>query len=238
MKKTIALIIILAMVIPFAACQSRSEMLGNALNDALNDALGDALGDAMQDADNIQNGDNTDNEDNEDNNANSDQNTEGDQNTDSDSMQGYAGSDALELSNINSDNYIAIAKEIFGFDMTPGDGWTLGEASSPNGVNNLSASFTIPTDLDVNATLEAYFNQCLAISSEGVFAQDINWDTLSVSKGEAYADFESFFDAEGTAIMDFYSVMWIYDFGGKSIQFSSTIELDIGALDLSFTLLG
>lgn len=59
---------------------------------------------------------------------------------------------------------------------------------------------------------------------------------MAVSKGETYTDFETFFAAEGSYIGDYFSAMWIYEFEGKSIQFSASAEG--GRVDLSMVLLG
>ena len=64
--------------------------------------------------------------------------------------------------------------------------------------------------------------------------QEINWDTLQISKGESYSDFDAFFDAKGTWYDDYYNAMWLYDFGEKSVQCSATFNA--GKFELSLVL--
>lgn len=150
-------------------------------------------------------------------------------------MQGYAGDDGASLADVDTENYDAVAKELFGVDLKAQDGWEVQEAISYNGVNNLTVKFTVPADADGKAITGGFFDQCLSVAENGVYGQDVDLDSMSVSTGAEYTDFETFFGAEGTQIENFYSSMWIYDYGGKSIQFS--VSADTGIVELTMTLL-
>lgn len=150
-------------------------------------------------------------------------------------MQGYAGGDGASLADVDAGNYDAVTKELFGVDLKAQDGWEVQEAISYNGVNNLTVKFTVPEDADGKAITGGFFDQCLSVAENGVYGQDVDLDSMSVSTGAAYTDFETFFGAEGTQIENFYSSMWIYDYGGKSIQFS--VSADTGIVELTMTLL-
>ncbi len=148
-------------------------------------------------------------------------------------MQGDNGSGgaALSLKNLNENNYTDIAKELFGLEIKPQDGWTLKSTSSPNKVNNLLIDFNVPDGIDGKEVLKTYFDACIALPS-GIWKQEINFETYKVSKGNQFSDFETFFAAEGNHSDTLTQGSWIYDFGGKSIQFSYSCHM--GVVELSF----
>lgn len=149
-------------------------------------------------------------------------------------MQGDNGSGGavLTLENLNDSNYTEVAKELFGLEIKPQDGWTLKQTSSPNKVNNLLIDFNIPDGVDGKKIMKAYFDACAALPS-GIWKQEINFETYAVSKGEQYSDFDAFFAAEGSHSDTLTQGTWIYDFGGKSVSFSYSCRL--GMVELSFT---
>ena len=151
-------------------------------------------------------------------------------------MQGYSGNDGASLKDVSEKNYVKVAQSLFGVDLTPEEGWTVKEVKSYNGVNDLNVKFTIPEATNSKEVIKTYFEKTLKLTGGNIYAQDINWDTMSVSKGESYDDFESFSSAEVTTIDNFSSAMWIYDFDSKSVQFSVTAEAP--TVELSITLLG
>ena len=137
---------------------------------------------------------------------------------------------AVSLSSTSADNYKDIVKQYFGLDIID-DGWTVTTAKSPNGVNNVDLVFTIPAGTDGEAEIEKYFNQAVKLS--GVWAQEIDWDTFAISKGTQYTDFADFYTNENEGYGDFYSVMWLYDYNGKNVQFS--YMQDGTAVSMTFT---
>ncbi|MBQ6818928.1 MAG: hypothetical protein IJP35_04895 [Clostridia bacterium] len=149
-------------------------------------------------------------------------------------MQGDNGSGgaALTLENLNETNYSDIAKELFGLEIKPQDGWTLKDTSSPNKVNNLLIDFNVPDGTNGKEVLKTYFDACIALPS-GIWKEEIDWETYKVSKGDQFSDFDSFFTAEGNHSDTLTQGSWIYDFDGKSIQFSYSCRM--GMVELSLT---
>ncbi len=141
---------------------------------------------------------------------------------------------AVSLSSISADNYKDIVKQYFGLDIID-DGWTVTTAKSPNGVNNVDLVFTIPAGTDGQAEIEKYFNQAVKLS--GVWAQEIDWDTFAISKGAQYTDFADFYTNENEGYGDFYSVMWLYDYNGKNVQFSYMQDGTQVAINLTYATL-
>lgn len=141
---------------------------------------------------------------------------------------------AVSLSSISADNYKDIVKQYFGLDIID-DGWTVTTAKSPNGVNNVDLVFTIPAGTDGEAEIEKYFNQAVKLS--GVWAQEIDWDTFAISKGTQYTDFADFYANENEGYGDFYSVMWLYDYNGKNVQFSYMQDGTQVAINLTYATL-
>ena len=149
-------------------------------------------------------------------------------------MQGdnSSGGAALTLGNLNEDNYTEVAKELFGLEIKLQDGWTLKDTSSPNKVNNLLINFNVPDGTNGKEVLKSYFDACAALPS-GIWKEEINWETYKVSKGEQFTDFDTFFAAEGSDTGTLTQGGWIYDFGGKSIQFAYSCRM--GMVELTFT---
>jgi len=132
------------------------------------------------------------------------------------------------LGSVTVDNAAKTSEEIFGAAVTAPAGWTITEAYSPNGVNNLTVKMTSSGESDGKAIIQEYFDKTLALG--GVYQMKIDWDTLAISKGTQYTDFETFCNAEVTNFDTFYSALWLYDFGSKCVEFS--ISLDGGVMEI------
>jgi len=142
---------------------------------------------------------------------------------------------SVDFGSLTVDNYEKLVKEAFGLDVKVPDGGSVTEADSPNGVNNMIVKFTLPAGADGMQQIEEYFNQCIALG--GVWGQEINWDTFAISKGTQYTDFAALSGSELTAIDDFSSVMWLYDFGSKHVQFSYSQDGTYAELSLTYATL-
>ena len=152
-------------------------------------------------------------------------------------MQGDDSGAGGLLENVTRDNGEEIAKELFGIDMNPGDGWECTSASSYNKVNNFSITYDGSNDADGTALMQFYFDAMAAVSTEGVCGQVTDWSTNKVSKTDPYADFETYVaeDTNATLNNGYASALWIYDYNGKSIQFS--FQLQGATLNLMLTLM-
>ena len=145
------------------------------------------------------------------------------------------GAASADIGSVSVENYAEIVKKAFGIEIVLDDGWTVTKASSPNGVNNIIVTLTAPADTDGKAEIEKYFNQCINLG--GVWQQKIDWDTLAISKGTQYTDYEEFYSTEVTDFLGLYSAMWLYDFGGKNVQFSYAQDENIVELSFTYTVL-
>ncbi len=144
-------------------------------------------------------------------------------------------STTVSIGSTSVENYKEVVKQAFGIDIQTTDGWTITKATSPNGVNNVDLMFTVPADIDSKAEIEKYFNQTLKLG--GVWQQNINWDTFAISKGTQYTDYEVFYSEEVTEFMELYQAMWLYDFGGKTVQFSYTQDENVLQMSFTYTVL-
>ena len=136
-------------------------------------------------------------------------------------MTGVTGSmtGSKDLKDLNDDNWAAIFKNISGVEVVPAEGWTLKEAKSPNGVNNLNVVFLVPEDSDMDA-VEAdvkmdYLEKTLAVAEDGIYPVDMDWNTGTISRGDKYTDAAAFREAFPSA------GNWFYDYDGNSIMFSA-----------------
>ena len=150
-------------------------------------------------------------------------------------LQGYSGNDGASLENVTDSNYGDIAKSLFGIDVNPGEGWTYKSSGSYNKVNDLYVTYNGSAEADVKAMMKTYYDAAAAVSTAGICGQEVDWDSGSISRTAPYADFETFYDEQATTILDFASAIWIYEYGGKSIQFSFSI--DAGYMELSMVLM-
>ena len=129
-----------------------------------------------------------------------------------DGVNGYTGDAATDLKNVTDQNYIEIAKGIFGIDVTPKAGWKLAEVKSPNQVNNLNIAYEVE-GLDFNAEATAFFDQCAKIATDGVYPAKMDLNTGAMSRGEKCATY-----ADYLKVKDFGN-MWFFDYGDKHIMF-------------------
>ncbi|MBQ4564493.1 MAG: hypothetical protein IJA58_08420 [Lachnospiraceae bacterium] len=135
----------------------------------------------------------------------------------------------VSVGSVTIENFTEVSASVYGVGITKPDGWTVTEATSPNGVNNLSVKMTASGSTDGRTLIKEYFEKTLALG--GVYQQKIDWDTLAISKGTQYTDFDTFAAAEITAIDTLSSAMWLYDYNGKCVQIS--INADGGNVEFS-----
>ena len=141
----------------------------------------------------------------------------------------------VTIANISDSNYEAVLKDAFGLEMSKELKFTITKATSPNKVNNVDIQYTYDEEINGKEIIESYFNECLKIG--GVYQQNIDWDTLAISKGTSYTDFETCFNSEATYFDSFYSVMWLYDYKDKHVQFSLNIDGQNAELSLCYVTL-
>lgn len=141
-------------------------------------------------------------------------------------MQGDDSGAGGLLENVTRDNGADIAKELFGIDVVPGDGWECTSADSYNKVNNFSITYEGSLDADGKALMQFYYDATAAVFIAGICGQVTDWETGKVSETDPYADFETFFtEDKNTSFSDGYaSALWIYEYSGKSIQFSFLLQ--------------
>lgn len=128
-----------------------------------------------------------------------------------DGVHGYTGDAATDLKNVTNDNYLEIAKGIFGVDLSPKDGWKFVEAKSPNKVNNLNVKYNIE-GLSEAAEAEALFNQCLAVTSDGNYPVKMDWNTGAMSRGPKCDTYEAYKENKDMGNM------WFYAYGDKTVM--------------------
>ena len=156
-------------------------------------------------------------------------------NTDQSEYQGNT-EGGKDLKGVSTSNYKDVAKTVFGLEIKDVTGWTIKDAKSPNGVNNLNIEYTVSNGEDAKSILEYYFNLCKSLSTDGIYSIGFNESYTAVVKKDKYEDFNTYFTTAGTQIGDFYQVKWIYDNNGKSVQYAMNIEAS--KADMSFVLLG
>lgn len=132
------------------------------------------------------------------------------------------------LQEVSEKDFDKVSEEVFGVAIENED-WEVKEATSPNGVNNLTVTFEANEDVDGVEIIKKYFEETKAVGK--VYGQEIDWDTLAVSKGTEYTDFETFYDAEVTAFDGLYSTIWLYDYDDRCVQFS--VMIDGGNIEIS-----
>ncbi|MBR6034175.1 MAG: hypothetical protein IKP28_05545 [Clostridia bacterium] len=131
------------------------------------------------------------------------------------------------LDNVTESNYAKLMKENYGIDPIYGDGWTIKEVKSPNKTNNLRVNYTTPKDIDKEEWTKKYFDATLAISTDGIYAMEMDFNTGALSKGEKCADYEKY--SEGG-----YSG-WYYYWDGKQIQVNCSIYPGDALITFTFT---
>lgn len=126
-------------------------------------------------------------------------------------VHGYTGNAATDLKNVTNDNYLEIAKGIFGVDLSPKDGWKLVGAKSPNKVNNLNVKYNVE-GLSEAAEAEALFNQCLAVTSDGNYPVVTDLNTGAMSRGPKCDTYEAYKENKDMGNM------WFYAYGDKTVM--------------------
>lgn len=132
-----------------------------------------------------------------------------------DGTQGYSGNAGEALKNVTDGNYVTIAKDLFGLNVAPQDGWSLKSAKSPNKVNNLNIVYEMAdADAAIETVAKAYFDQCLAVAADGVSSMKLDFNTGALNVGDKFADYDAYKAQSGG------SHMWTYDYNDKSVQFT------------------
>ena len=212
MKKMLAWILVVTMLLSMAACGGVTNSGGN-------------QGGSQQQQQGGNQGDSQGN--------NQGESQSGNQGNSQSGNQGSSQSSG-SLGDVTVDNVVKTSEEIFGAAVTAPAGWTITEAYSPNGVNNLTVKMS-GSATDGKAIIQEYFDKTLALG--GVYQMKIDWDTLAISKGTQYTDFETFWNAEVTAFDGFYSALWLYDFGSKCVEFSISMDAGLMEIDQCFVTL-
>lgn len=149
--------------------------------------------------------------------------------------RGYVGNEGAALKTVDESNFPEVAKAVYGIDVSEGDGWTILDAESVNGVNDLGINATLSGSATPIELMQLYFERCLSIGD--VFTEEINWDTFVLSKGTKLNSFEEFCTEEAIDTTSSYaSGSWIYDYNGRGVQ--CTFYVSDSAMSLTFVLLG
>lgn len=217
MKRIIALAVAFAAVLAFAACSSDNGSETTAVTPG---DIGTSASDAAGETD-LQT---------------TAANTQAPSQSTEDTLNGYTGAASASLEGVNGNNYASVAESIFGIRPIEKEGWALEYVESPNGVNNLDIVYSGNT-VKGKVLAEEYFTLISAASTNGIYAQKLNEDGTGLVRGEKCSDFATYFAAEGTEFYGATSAMWIYDFGGKSIQFSLTANEDDTTVEIILTIL-
>ena len=154
---------------------------------------------------------------------------ESDTKKDSGSSETIQGSDKKgdSLDNVTESNYAKVMKDNYGFEPIYGDGWTVKSVSSPNKVNNLRINYTTPKDIDTDEWTKKYFDATNAISTDGIYAMEMNFDTGALSKGAKLDSYDSY--KEGGYFG------WYYTWNGRQIQVNASVYAGDVLITLTFT---
>ena len=128
-----------------------------------------------------------------------------------DGIQGYTGDAATDLKNVTPDNYLEIAKGIYGVDASGQEGWEFVEAKSPNKVNNLIVKYNVP-GLDEAAVAEMFYNRCIEVADNGVYPMKMDFNTGAMTRGpkcDTYADY-----LQNKSLGN----MWCYEYKGQPVM--------------------
>jgi len=146
--------------------------------------------------------------------------------TNSDNIQG-SDEKGASLDNVTESNYAKVMKENYGIEPIYGDGWTILEVKSPNKVNNLRVNYKTPKDIDVNEWTKKYFDETLAISTDGIYGVTLDFNTGALSKGPKLSDFDSYTSGGYTG--------WYYYWNNKQIQLNPSILAGDALITFTFT---
>jgi len=137
------------------------------------------------------------------------------------------------LENVSTSNYKSVVKDLFGIDIIDVSGWQIEKAESPNKVNNLNLDFEITTTGSGKEILEQYYDKAVAVSKDGVYSYTYNNETYKMIKDTKYNSFEECY-GKSSNNDDFHQMSFIYDYNGKNIYFTMTIQEDLGSAEISF----
>ena len=126
---------------------------------------------------------------------------------------GYTGDAGAALKKLDDKNYVSVIKQVFGVDVAPQAGWTVYSAKSPNKVNNADVIYTNEGEVDSQAISKAFCEQILAVTEDGMYTTDMDYNTFKISKGTKIESFEDYMaNAMGQNVY--------YVYGGKGIMAS------------------
>ena len=131
------------------------------------------------------------------------------------------------LENVTESNYAKVMKENYGIDPIYGDGWKIKEVKSPNKVNNLRVNYSTPKDIDQDEWTKKYFDATMNISSDGIYALEMNFDTGALYKGDKLTDYNQFRDG--------YYSGWYYYYNGREVQVNASIYPGDALIIFTFT---
>jgi len=131
------------------------------------------------------------------------------------------------LDNVTESNYAKVMKENFGIDPIYGDEWKIKEVKSPNKVNNLRVNYTTPKDIDATEWAKKYFDATLAVSTDGINALVMDYNTGALSKGEQYTDYDKLKEAGYDG--------WYYYWNGRQVQVNCSIYPGDALITFTFT---
>ena len=150
-------------------------------------------------------------------------------NSGSNNSENIHGSDeqGAGLDNVTENNYAKIMKENYGIDPIYGDGWTIKEVKSPNKVNNLRVNYKTPKDIDTKEWTKKYFDATLAISTDGIYGVEMDYNTGALSKGAQLSNYDSYESGGYTG--------WYYYWNGRQIQINPSIYAGDALITFTFT---
>ena len=131
------------------------------------------------------------------------------------------------LDNVTESNYAKVMKENFGIDPIYGEEWTIKEVKSPNKVNNLRVNYKTPKDIDEEEWTKKYFEATKAVSTDGLYGVEMNFDTGALTKGPKLDSYESYKEGGYTG--------WYYYISGKQIQINPSIYAGDALITFTFT---
>ncbi len=131
------------------------------------------------------------------------------------------------LDNVTEGNYAKVMKDNYGIEPIYGNGWTILEVKSPNKVNNLRVNYKTPKDIDSNEWTKKYFDATLAISTDGIYGVEMDFNTGALSKGPKLSDFDSYISGGYTG--------WYYYWNNRQIQINPSIYAGDALITFTFT---
>ncbi len=131
------------------------------------------------------------------------------------------------LDNVTESNYAKVMKENYGIEPIYGDGWTIKEVKSPNKVNNLRVNYKTPRDIDEDEWTKKYYDATSAISTNGIYGVEMDFNTGALSKGPKLADYDNYISGGYTG--------WYYYWNGRQIQINPSIYVGDALITFTFT---